>query len=223
MSITITPTASGAYWQDAAGNEYVRLDVMRQQMKTQDTIAKADRENAQVAIKQARIDAAWEKQRGDRYRARALALMKQARRWRAVIANERGIRAMQRDITRGHMDRAEKAERERATADRLRLEALQEVERLKAFARQVESIMDSICGAQAFNFSEHAYPLRAALDAAGFPGRGYEEARAGLGTLIENVKALELDNERLRARVAELEPRPAQVQGCGGPDPGAIT
>jgi hypothetical protein len=75
------------------------------------------------------------------------------------------------------MDRAEKAERERATADKLRLEALQEVERLRAFARQVESIMDSICGAQAFNWSEHAYPLRAALDAAGFPGRGPGSAR----------------------------------------------
>lgn len=125
MSITITPTASGPYWQDAAGNTYVRLDVMRQQMKTQDTIARADRDNAQAALSQARIDASWEKQRGDRYRARALALVQQARDlrfWGCVSAHSL-------DVMR---DRAEKAERERATADKLRLEALQEVERLKA-------------------------------------------------------------------------------------------
>jgi hypothetical protein len=149
MSIIITPTASGPYWQDAAGNEYVRLDVMRQQMKTQDTIARMDRDRAQALLSQARIDASWEKQRGDRYRARALALVKQAKRWRAVIANERGIRAMQQDITRGHMDRAEKAERERATADRLRLEALQEVERLKAQVASMLSLANAEADVQA--------------------------------------------------------------------------
>lgn len=72
------------------------------------------------------------------------------------------------------------------------------VKELEALGEKVNAIRDSIVGAQAFNFSEHAYPLVAALDEAGFKGRPYPEARANVGTLIERANAAE-------ARVKELE------------------
>jgi hypothetical protein len=56
--------------------------------------------------------------------------------------------------------------------------------------RKINDIRDSIIGLQALNWSEHVYPLVAALDAAGYEGMGYPEARAYYGTLLERaVKA----------------------------------
>jgi hypothetical protein len=80
----------------------------------------------------------------------------------------------------------------------------EETERLRVFARKVESIMDSICGAQRFNWSEHAYPLRAALEEAGYHGKGYEEARKELGTLIDEIARLRaaIDDEVEKHRVS---------------------
>jgi hypothetical protein len=56
---------------------------------------------------------------------------------------------------------------------------------------KISAIRDSIIGAQTFNWSEHAYPLVAVLDAAGLEGAGYEIAAKNLGTLIEQIKAAE--------------------------------
>ncbi len=80
-----------------------------------------------------------------------------------------------------------------------------EAERDAAHAalRKISDIRDSIVGMQGFNFSEHAYPLVAVLDAAGFKGAGYKIARANLGTLIEQVKAAEAEVARLGLLVKE--------------------
>jgi hypothetical protein len=89
------------------------------------------------------------------------------------------------------------------------------VAELEAFAKTVEGIMDSICGTQAFNWSAHAYPLRAALEKAGFPGKGYEEARAGVGTLLERVNELEAElaswKRTAGQRLTDLADAEAQV------------
>lgn len=83
--------------------------------------------------------------------------------------------------------------------------AKEENGRLAVALQKVSDIRDSIVGQQGFNFSEHAYPLVAVLDAAGFKGAGYEIARKSLGTLIEQRDAAEKGSDSLRARVAELE------------------
>ncbi len=65
-------------------------------------------------------------------------------------------------------------------------------DRLRAAMTKINAIRNSIVGMQGFNFSEHAYPLVAALDEAGFNGDGYPQARANLGTLIEQRDAAKL-------------------------------
>lgn len=74
---------------------------------------------------------------------------------------------------------------------------------LVAALTKISAIRDSIVGMQGFNFSEHAYPLVAALSAVGFDGAGYEIARANLGTLIE--QAMKADAERDEAQEREAE------------------
>lgn len=103
---------------------------------------------------------------------------------------------------------------------------------LEAFGRRVSAIRDSIVGSQQFNWSEHAYPLVAALDAAGFNGAGYKIASANFGTLLDrlekaeaerdaerglyrssmaiasrNLEAMEAERDALRAQVAEAAER----------------
>lgn len=75
---------------------------------------------------------------------------------------------------------------------------LDEIEAKDAALKKISAIRDSIVGMQGFNFSEHAYPLVAVLDAAGYEGAGYEISRKNLGTLIEQIEAAD-------ARIAELE------------------
>jgi hypothetical protein len=73
-----------------------------------------------------------------------------------------------------------------------------ENERLTAALTKISAIRDSIVGCQGFNFSEHAYPLVAALDAAGFEGACYEIASKNLGTLIERANKAEAEVDRMR-------------------------
>jgi hypothetical protein len=79
----------------------------------------------------------------------------------------------------------------------------EEGERHRGALENVSAIRDSIVGCQGFNFSEHAYPLVAVLDGAGFPGAGYEIARENLGTLIDQIKAAESQISALKAALAE--------------------
>ena len=56
---------------------------------------------------------------------------------------------------------------------------------------KVNEIRNSIVGMQGFNFSEHAYPLVAALDDAGVEGLGYPKAMENVGTMLERANAAE--------------------------------
>lgn len=59
-----------------------------------------------------------------------------------------------------------------------------------AALRKINVIRNSVIGLQALNWSEHVYPLVAALDEAGYEGMEYPEAREYFGTLLERaVKA----------------------------------
>ncbi len=66
---------------------------------------------------------------------------------------------------------------------------VEEVERanvdLRAALTKINEIRNSIIGLQSINWSEHIYPLVAALNKAGFEGLGYPEARERFGTMIE--------------------------------------
>lgn len=67
----------------------------------------------------------------------------------------------------------------------------------------INAIRNSIIGAQNVNWSEHVYPLVAALEAAGFEGQPYPEAREYVGTMVERVMKVEA---ALRWRPAEPPP-----------------
>lgn len=89
---------------------------------------------------------------------------------------------------------------------RAKLEQAEErAAKLDAALVKVNCIRNSIVGMQGFNFSEHAYPLVAALDEAGYEGLPYPEARANLGTLIEQTKRAEERAEQAEAARAEAE------------------
>lgn len=96
---------------------------------------------------------------------------------------------------------------------RAQLEAVtRERDGLKAMGEKVNAIRNSIVGMQGFNFSEHAYPLVAALDEAGFEGLPYPEARANVGTLLDRIAALERERNEARAEAARLREALMQVR-----------
>lgn len=78
---------------------------------------------------------------------------------------------------------------------------LAERDRLREALSKINEIRNSIVGTQTMNWSEHIYPLVAALNAAGCVGMPYDEARPYFGSLIDRaVKAEdERDAERKRA------------------------
>lgn len=87
-------------------------------------------------------------------------------------------------------------------ADKAGRAAAERIASLEAALTKISDIRDSIIGAQTFNWSEHAYPLVAALDAVGFKGKGYETSRANVGTLLERNVVLEAENTRLKEQLA---------------------
>lgn len=82
---------------------------------------------------------------------------------------------------------------------------LTERDELRLMGEKVNAIRNSIVGMQGFNFSEHAYPLVAALDAAGFKGLNYAEAKANLGTMIEQRDKAEAERDELLGRLAAFK------------------
>ena len=80
-----------------------------------------------------------------------------------------------------------------------------ELVRLRVLASKVDAIRNSIVGVQGFNWSEHAYPLVAALGEAGYPSEEYEIARENVGTLIEQIKAAEAELDALSLRLEAVE------------------
>jgi hypothetical protein len=79
-----------------------------------------------------------------------------------------------------------------------------EVERLRSALTKINVIRNSIIGLQTINWSEHIYPLVAALEAAGLHGMGYDEARGMFGTMLERTNVAEAEVERLTAELASL-------------------
>ena len=64
------------------------------------------------------------------------------------------------------------------------------VQQLEAALHKINDIRNSLIGLQTFNWSEHAYPLVAALDAAGFEGMNFDAAFHYYGSLLDRaVKA----------------------------------
>ncbi|MEK6298571.1 MAG: hypothetical protein V4793_45925 [Paraburkholderia tropica] len=73
-----------------------------------------------------------------------------------------------------------------------------EVIRMREALAAINVIRNSIIGTHVLYWSEHVYPLVAALDAAGFEGMGYPEAREFFGTMLDRCNAAEDDAERYR-------------------------
>jgi predicted secreted protein len=103
------------------------------------------------------------------------------------------------------------------------IEALrEEMDRLAAALGKVNEIRNSIIGLQTMNWSEHVYPLVAALDDAGIQGQPYAEARARFGTMLERTVAAESalaaqDGLREAAREVVAAYPPVVVCGDGAP------
>lgn len=81
---------------------------------------------------------------------------------------------------------------------------LAELARLKAGLSKINEIRNSIVGLQTLNWSEHIYPLVAALNEAGCKGLPYPEARGMFGTMLERTNAAEAQVAQLRAALEEL-------------------
>jgi len=76
---------------------------------------------------------------------------------------------------------------------------------LEAFGNTVNVIRNSIVGLQTINWSEHIYPLVAALNESGFEADSYDVACKEHGTMLERTVKAEARNEELEAHVLELE------------------
>lgn len=68
--------------------------------------------------------------------------------------------------------------------------------------KQINEVRNSIVGLQTINWSEHVYPLVAALDVAGIVGMEYPEAKANFGTAVKRAVDAERENVRLRGLIA---------------------
>lgn len=69
----------------------------------------------------------------------------------------------------------------------------------EAALAKINGIRNSIVGEQGFNFSEHAYPLVAALDEAGIEGEGYPKSRENFGTMLDRTNRAERERDEIRA------------------------
>ena len=72
------------------------------------------------------------------------------------------------------------------------------VSKQSAALERINDIRNSIIGCQTVNFSEHVYPLVAALGSAGYAGLEYAEARENVGTLIDRTNAAEAALEAIK-------------------------
>lgn len=83
--------------------------------------------------------------------------------------------------------------------------------------RKINAIRNSIVGTQSIHWSEHIYPLIAALNEAGVEGQPYPEARENIGTVIDqlaqaNERIAELE-EQMEAQ-CERPPEGCECPGC---------
>ena len=79
--------------------------------------------------------------------------------------------------------------------------------RLREALDKINGIRNSIIGLQTINWSEHIYPLVAALNEAGLEGMHYPAARKNFGTMLDRTNAAEEETATLREQVGRLEGR----------------
>jgi hypothetical protein len=89
-----------------------------------------------------------------------------------------------------------------------------EAERYLAALDKINTIRNSIIGLQTIDWSEHIYPLVAALGEAGFEGLDYDEARANFGTMLERTVAAEDRVRELEGTLLAERARMDAVEGC---------
>jgi hypothetical protein len=73
----------------------------------------------------------------------------------------------------------------------------------------INAIRNSIIGAQAWNWSEHGYPLVSLLNRAGYEGLPYPEAKKNIGALIDRASQAE---ERERVLRGALKKNHAAIE-----------
>lgn len=78
------------------------------------------------------------------------------------------------------------------------LDDVRDAARYRAALDGINVIRNSIIGLQTLNWSEHVYPLVAALDSAGIEGMPYPAAREFFGTMLDRCNAAEDDAVRWR-------------------------
>lgn len=74
-----------------------------------------------------------------------------------------------------------------------------EIARLKEGLGKINEIRNSIVGFQSINWSEHIYPLVAALNEAGLEGMDYPHAKGHFGTMLERTNNAEAEIKRLES------------------------
>jgi hypothetical protein len=74
----------------------------------------------------------------------------------------------------------------------------------EAALQKINAIRNSIVGCQTVNFSEHVYPLVAALDEAGFVGDGYDVSRKNVGTMMQQRDAATARAEQAERDLAAM-------------------
>ncbi len=72
------------------------------------------------------------------------------------------------------------------------------VYKLRTVLKKIHEIRNSIVGLATFNWSEHMYPLVAALGEIGLNAEGYEISRPRFTTMLERTLEAEKEVERLR-------------------------
>ncbi len=87
------------------------------------------------------------------------------------------------------------------------------VEVTEAALAKIDAIRNDIIGRQTINWSQHIYPLVAALGEAGFEGEGYEEARGKAVTLIDRIQTTEAERDKLQAQLDRIDPKNGKFIG----------
>lgn len=87
-----------------------------------------------------------------------------------------------------------------------------ELERAKITLEKINTIRNSIVGFQSINWSEHIYPLVAALDEAGIEGMDYPEAKQNFGTMLERTNKAEAEFVRLKSELKLLRTTQARME-----------
>jgi hypothetical protein len=85
-----------------------------------------------------------------------------------------------------------------SVAVRVKCELAKKLARMEVALAKIDAIRNSIVALQTMNWSEHAYPLVAALEEAGFKGSGYPGDRENFGTLFERLTKAEAALAQLR-------------------------